>query len=173
MGCITTYTNDQIARFEIESSGSSDVTIQWRYVNASDPDHWVYLLERDGDIVSVWQAEDHCVGHDPFNIERLREENPDIDLQIHIVKLTDAELATLRARRKELKRSLSYIIINEYEIDQEIAWKETYIIEHDEWDELEGEVYLTNEDGSTLKKVILTEKPDNINKVVNIKKKTT
>lgn len=68
----TTNNVDQTSRFGLDNqnlSNSKNYAVYWRYVTASDPEPWVFVLRNKstGEIRRVWESKDHIPSPDPLN----------------------------------------------------------------------------------------------------------
>ena len=122
-------------------SNGGAFAIAWRYVNASDKEHWIYALEEDGVVTSIWEAEDHCPveGFNPFG--ELKENQ-----KCYVIEDDAMMMLDIRKERKKSRKSLANILFEKYEKDVEIEWKERHIVEEDEFDEKVGDKYIPNYD---------------------------
>lgn len=98
------------------------VTATQRYVTSSGEVFWIFIL-RDKEtkrIISVWEAPDHpCFGNggDPSQVPHpFIGYNPSTD-EIMYISVTDAELAYIKDEANQQHKSISQLIIENYEID--------------------------------------------------------
>ena len=122
---------DQTARvrfFNTHVGSARNYALRWRYVNASDPDHWIFLLRDPLDnIVCVWESEDHPATLEihPFG---------EIPAGYTVSLVDNAILSAAKAERKRAKKSLSAVIKEQYEVAGSGTYKPRTIFEIDEDD---------------------------------------
>lgn len=136
-----------------KDSNSSSYDVDWRYVNSSDPEHWIFVnVEKStGEIIGVWEAPDHPKGMKPFG-------NPSQEYAVYLIdndKLTD-----MKQKKKDSseRKSLARIIFENYELSTEPAtFKKRTVVEI--------------EDGETMKTFDIETLPKDINGFKKLKSK--
>ncbi|UCB56473.1 MAG: hypothetical protein JSV30_04495 [Candidatus Omnitrophota bacterium] len=139
---------------------------QWRYVAASDPEHWIFIAynKKEGEMERVWEAEDHPFMLDNSFPNPFDELKDDPDYEIYLI---DNEILDELKAKITRTKSLSEVILEEYEIDTVSipVFESRTIVEFDEWGDREGEIIKTykgkgkNGSPSTLKKQVAEELP--------------
>ena len=159
-------TDSQIGRFAIYVDGKT-FDAQWRYVNSSDENHWIYALKQDNKIIQIWEAADHPWVDElhPFGKLKANQE---------VVLFDDKDIKNIiKEKRKKINRngrSLASYILETYNEDKEEVFNPRVIVEEDLYDEKEGDIIGIEKDGRKIKKRTLTELPVGI-KYKSLKKK--
>lgn len=149
-------TDSQIGRFAFKGgSGGSGYDIQWRYVNSSDENHWIYGLKQNGALITIWEANDHPWVEElhPFGKIKSNQE---------VILFDDTKISEIRARARQQRKSISYVIFNDYVEDKEEVFKEREIVEEDRYDEKQGKVIGVQKDGVKIKRRTIATLPSNI-----------
>jgi hypothetical protein len=163
---ISTNNSDQVGRVRLAAYSGTDTGAQaynfrYRYINSSDPTHWIYGLLEEGILTSIWEAEDHCPKHEPFG---------ELTENQELVIFDSSDIENIKIKARQEKKCISQYILDNYDKGQKSVWHETYVVEHDEWDELEGENYPKKEKFTGLKKIQLTKTPKDM-EFYSLKKK--
>ena len=126
-------------------SASAFIYAQHRYITASGPDHWTWIMtnKETGEIVAIYSAPDHHTANTPMTEIEIPHPFNGYNSEKHIISLIDNEFLNLVKNKITRKMSLIEVISNDFEIDYNASpkFKKREIIEINEFlDEPKGEI---------------------------------
>lgn len=157
-------TDSQIGRFTLYNSADSEsYDVQWRYVNSSDKNHWIYALKEANKIISIWEAPDHAWTESLHPFGKLKPNQ-------EVIVFDDSNFNEIKLSKPRDNRSLAKYIFDEYLDDVEVTYSPRIIVEEDIHDTKQGEVIGVEKDGRKIKKMNLSSLPTGF-KFKTLKKK--
>jgi len=112
---------DQIGRFAIWGDANDSYSAHWRYVNASDKDHWIFGLKRNGVLCAIWESEDHPPVEEIHPFAELEQND-------EVVLFDDSLLSEFKQKSIEQNKSISQVIFDDYIDDKEMLYIERNVL---------------------------------------------